>query len=159
MADAESYLAKLTKGKVVVACVNSPSSATVSGDQAAMAELEQLLAEEKVFARALNVRVAYHSHHMNAVAGEYRAALPTTLGTKRRFTDGVLYASPATGGRIADASAMGREHWIRNLLQPVEFLGALRNICLDPSPVSGQRTSWGPTVSLDMTHRSLVRIN
>ncbi|KAB2573735.1 Lovastatin diketide synthase mokB [Lasiodiplodia theobromae] len=131
--EAEPYLSKLRSGKVVVACVNSPSSVTVSGDQAAIAELEQQLTEEKVFARVLNIRVAYHSHHMNAVAADYRKALPESIGTKQTFKDNVLYSSPATGGRITDASKMGPEHWVRNVLQPVEFLDAFRSICLDPS--------------------------
>lgn len=129
--DAEPYLSKLSSGKVVVACVNSPSSVTVSGDQAAIAELEQQLTEEKVFARMLNVRVAYHSHHMNAVAADYRKALPKTIGKKHTFKDNVLYSSPTTGGRITDAADMGPEHWVTNLLQPVEFLDAFRSICRD----------------------------
>ncbi|KAL1623909.1 Type I Iterative PKS [Neofusicoccum ribis] len=130
--EAESYVSKLTSGKVVVACVNSPSSVTISGDQAAIAELEQKLTEEKVFARALKVPVAYHSHHMNTVADDYLKALRKNLRKERTFED-VVYTSPVTGDRIVDASEMGPEHWVRNMLQPVEFVDALRKICLDPS--------------------------
>ena len=48
-----------------VACVNSPTSVTLSGDVAALEELRAVLDERSVFARRLKVDVAYHSAHMN----------------------------------------------------------------------------------------------
>jgi acyl transferase domain-containing protein len=47
------FLASLTRGKAVVACSNSPSSVTVSGDEEAIDELHSILDGEKIFARKL----------------------------------------------------------------------------------------------------------
>lgn len=51
--EALPYLATLTKGKAVVACSNSPSSVTISGDETAIDELLLIMEEEKIFARKL----------------------------------------------------------------------------------------------------------
>jgi acyl transferase domain-containing protein len=51
--DSLPFLAALTKGKAVVACSNSPSSVTISGDEAAIDELHLILEEEKMFSRKL----------------------------------------------------------------------------------------------------------
>jgi acyl transferase domain-containing protein len=51
--EALPFLAALTKGKAVIACSNSPSSITISGDEAAIDELHSVLEGEKIFARKL----------------------------------------------------------------------------------------------------------
>lgn len=51
--DALPFLATLAKGKAVVACSNSPSSITISGDETAVDELHDILEGEKIFARKL----------------------------------------------------------------------------------------------------------
>lgn len=75
--DVERHLERLTCGfRAVVACINSPSSTTVAGDIEAIEELEALLKKtEGVFVRRLRVDTAYHSHHMEPIAMNYRQAL------------------------------------------------------------------------------------
>jgi len=51
--EALPYLAGLSKGKAVIACTNSLSSLTISGDEAAIDELHSILEEERIFARKL----------------------------------------------------------------------------------------------------------
>jgi acyl transferase domain-containing protein len=58
-----------------VACINSPSSTTITGDREAVERLQKALEEDSVFNRLLKVDTAYHSHHMNAVAPRYKEAL------------------------------------------------------------------------------------
>ncbi|EFY91093.1 polyketide synthase, putative [Metarhizium acridum CQMa 102] len=72
-----SYFDMLTEGngKAVVACVNSPQSATISGDADAVREMEDLCKQNGVFARRLGVQQAYHSHHMDPFADAYRERL------------------------------------------------------------------------------------
>ena len=131
--EAESFMSRMgTTGRTVVACVNSPSSVTISGDHNAIARLEERLTEEKIFVRALKVPVAYHSHHMNPVAEDYLAALQKVLRKERDFSN-VHYTSPVTGGTITDASSIGAEHWVHNMLQPVLFVDSLSAMCLSPS--------------------------
>ncbi|KAH8651356.1 reducing type I polyketide synthase [Xylariales sp. PMI_506] len=125
-------------GRAVVACVNSPSSVTISGDQTAVTEIEEKLVEDKVFVRPLKVPVAYHSHHMQPVAADYLSALKRVLQVRRNFKPDVIYSSPVTGGIISDASDIDPEHWVRNMLQPVEFVDSLSAIWLATS-ASGER--------------------
>ncbi|CAI7646256.1 unnamed protein product [Penicillium discolor] len=66
--EVEVYLASLSK-ELVIACENSPSSVTLSGPVAAIHEARDLFAEEKIFARELRTGMAYHSPHMEPVAG------------------------------------------------------------------------------------------
>ena len=131
--EAESFISRMgTTGRTVVACVNSPSSVTISGDHNAIARLEEKLTEDKIFVRALKVPVAYHSHHMNPVAEDYLAALKKVLRKEREFLN-VHYTSPVTGGTVTDASTIGPEHWVHNMLQPVLFVDSLNAMCLSSS--------------------------
>lgn len=120
-AEAESYISLLKSGKVVVACINSSSSVTISGDLPAILELESVLKEQNIFARKLIVEAAYHSHHMLSSANAYRDALQEHMTGEGSLND-VIYTSPMTGKRIFTADTLGPEHWIKNMLQPVEFL-------------------------------------
>ncbi|KAH8799346.1 putative polyketide synthase [Xylogone sp. PMI_703] len=127
--DALPYLSTLTKGKAGIACVNSPSSVTISGDTAAIDELQEILEEKKLFARKLAVEVAYHSHHMALVADEYEAALS---GIKIRETGDIEFYSSVYGKRI-DASELGPSYWVANMLGEVKFADSVRLLCLETS--------------------------
>ncbi|RYP69020.1 hypothetical protein DL771_006346 [Monosporascus sp. 5C6A] len=126
--DVEQYLERLTcDARAVVACVNSPSSTTVSGDIAAIEELETLLKAEDVFARRLRVDTAYHSHHMEPIAEYYRQALsemPREEPKTNRLAS-IAFASPVTGYRMTSTRALADpEHWVGSLVQPVQFVDA-----------------------------------
>lgn len=69
--DGQKYISAITSGQVVVACENSPSSITVSGDVQGPDQLESVLKRDNTFARRLKVDAAWHSHHMEAVADAY----------------------------------------------------------------------------------------
>nr|UWV21337.1 polyketide synthase 4 [Chaetomium globosum] len=142
--ETESYLRRLTQanGKAVVACINSPSSTTVSGDVSAVKELEELANIDGVFARRLRINTAWHSHHMVSVAEAYiesidRATTPAGKkdATARRDDDHlVAFSSPVTGGRISRMETLARSiHWADSLLRPVQFVDAFTDM------VMGQR--------------------
>lgn len=126
--DATPFIAGLTQGKVTVACINSPSSITVSGDSPAVTELEEILKAKGVFARKLDVEVAYHSHHMASVAQEYLATL-SEVKAQAVDTDIEFYSS-VTGQR-ADASELGASYWVENMVGQVRFAESLSNLCLE----------------------------
>lgn len=130
--DAEALISELKTGTVVVACVNSPVSVTASGDIEAIEELERRLAKDKVFARKVKAEAAYHSDHMLPIAPDYLASMSKTIAYKGDF-NGVIYSSPATGGRMKSAAELVPEHWVKNMLQPVLFDDSLRNLCIDLS--------------------------
>lgn len=130
--DIHSYIERTTSGKVVLACVNSPLSTTVSGDLQGINELEGYLTADKIFSRKLKVQVAYHSHHMLPIAKKYTAALEKVLQSDTSAElGGIIYSSPVSGERIKSATQLGPENWVRNMTQPVFFQDAFRSMCLE----------------------------
>ncbi|KAH0494008.1 hypothetical protein TgHK011_000645 [Trichoderma gracile] len=130
--DTEAYLRRLTTGgKAMVACVNSPSSTTVSGDFSAVEELEKLANADGVFARLLKVETAWHSHHMTAIANVYVEALDSVKRKNSSNESSIAYSSPVTGGRVANIEEVARpEHWVKSLVQPVQFVDAFTDMVL-----------------------------
>lgn len=104
-------------GKVTVACVNSPESTTISGDVAALEELQVALVEASVFNRRIKVDSAYHSHHMEVVAPSYLSSLDGLLTNETR--DGVAFFSSVTG--VRKTSGFGADYWVSNLVSQVKF--------------------------------------
>ncbi|KAF9873136.1 polyketide synthase [Colletotrichum karsti] len=125
-----SYLAEhgVDKGTVTVACVNSPSSVTLSGDLDAIERLEKQFAEEQIFARKLKVKSAYHSHHMLPMAEEYLKTLKDIIQPKLKWNK-IVYSSPVTGDLITTPDKLGPQHWVNNLLWPVLFSQSFEKMC------------------------------
>ncbi|KAJ5219498.1 hypothetical protein N7468_008702 [Penicillium chermesinum] len=140
---AEAYLQTTTSGRVVVACINSPDSVTLSGDLPALEEVASRLEQDNFFARKLKVPLAYHSHHMLLMAQEYTESLWYILPTTRSWT-GAVFSSPVTGGIITSPDILDPEHWTRNLTSPVLFAEALENMCFDGTSQSA------PTPQVDI---------
>ncbi|RWA09000.1 hypothetical protein EKO27_g6114 [Xylaria grammica] len=128
---AEAYLSNLESGRVVVACVNSPDSVTLSGDSLAINEVEARLTGDGVFARKLKVPLAYHSHHMMLMAEDYTTSLTKILPQDRQWDEGVLYSSPVSGKIVASPASLTPDHWVRNLTSPVLFSQSFENMCFD----------------------------
>ncbi|KAJ5893428.1 hypothetical protein N7495_005119 [Penicillium taxi] len=131
----EKYLKKVKNGEAKVACHNSPTSVTVSGDATAVEELEVLLNEANIFARRLRVRTAFHSHHMQPLYDPYLKGMREIgVGKEKRTLGPIIYASPTTGTRISSAAEIGNpEHWVKSMLSPVQFIDAFREMALDLS--------------------------
>ncbi|KAH6612883.1 hypothetical protein B0J18DRAFT_473798 [Chaetomium sp. MPI-SDFR-AT-0129] len=129
--EGKKWLPKIKAGKVVLACENSPSSITVSGDVDGIEELEATLKKENVFARRLKVDAAWHSHHMEAVADAYYAAMDGKIRpASEKLT--VAFSSPATGTRLGDIAEIGAPgHWVRSLTGPVRFVEAFTSMVFD----------------------------
>lgn len=126
-------LDELKDGDARIACFNSPSSLTISGDEPAITELEKNIQEKQVFNRRLQVDVAYHSHHMNLVAKEYQAAIrhvERPAPTKVRFHSSLL-------GRQVESSELDPSYWVQNLTCPVRFAEAVDDMV---KPVGEHRT-------------------
>lgn len=115
-------LVKAMPGRIVLACVNSPFSTTVSGDQDTVDEIATSLNKRGVFNRKLKLDTAYHSHHMHAVAQDYLSSL---VGLEHGDPHvGVDFYSSVTGTR--KTTDFGAEYWTQNLISPVKFDSALR---------------------------------
>ncbi|KAI0203707.1 polyketide synthase dehydratase-domain-containing protein [Astrocystis sublimbata] len=126
--EAAPYLEGLSKGRAVVACINSPRSVTISGDADAVDEVDKRIeaAGDGTFHRKLLVQAAYHSHHMRAVADNYRARLDgLEFGKEAEASqEEVTFISSVTGE--AKTSGFDAEYWTTNLRSPVLFLDAVQ---------------------------------
>jgi acyl transferase domain-containing protein/phospholipid N-methyltransferase len=121
------FMKQVTKGLVTIACVNSPNSTTISGDEIAIDELKEILDENSVFNRKLKVDNAYHSHHMMKVAASYLASCEhITVGLPHA---GVSFFSSVVGAR--KTTNFGPEYWIKNLTSRVRFSEALQRLIAD----------------------------
>ncbi|KAL3425313.1 polyketide synthase [Phlyctema vagabunda] len=120
-----SLIKTLRRGRATVACINSPSSVTVSGDSEAISELQEILEQKQMFNRKLRVDTAYHSHHMELVAEEYASEIRSTIPKKNSK---VTFHSSLIGNEIK-TSELGTDYWVQNLTCAVRFSEALQSMC------------------------------
>ncbi|KAF9884961.1 hypothetical protein FE257_000871 [Aspergillus nanangensis] len=131
----ESYLAPFQNHEVVIACHNSPSSVTLSGDADTLNTLQQELSEANVFARLIKTGgKAYHSPHMQPASERYEAlvrrarlALSTSLPKGSQSTT-VKMVSSVTNAILPDDARLDETYWSANLLSPVKFNQAMQTI-------------------------------
>jgi NADPH:quinone reductase-like Zn-dependent oxidoreductase/ubiquinone/menaquinone biosynthesis C-methylase UbiE/malonyl CoA-acyl carrier protein transacylase len=119
-------------GKAVVACVNSPVSVTLSGDELAIIELQKSLDRDGLFARRVVVDIAYHSHHMLSISENYRQSLSDLKVKPISERKAVEMISSVTGQSAAD-ERLDADYWVKNMLSRVEFSAALENVCTPQS--------------------------
>lgn len=136
-ADAIISETKFTTGIATVACVNSPSSVTVSGDVAALEELQIILEQKGVFNRRLKVDIAYHSSHMNAAMAEY-SRLIADIEPVRPVQETAIMVSSVTNTEV-DHELLGPYYWVRNLISPVLFADAVKEL-VQPLDGDGKNT-------------------
>lgn len=131
----QTWIERLTEGNLGIACVNSPSSVTLSGDVRAIDKLEHILKPTDIFARRLKVANAYHSSHMDVIAESYMQSMNNlhVLAGKR---DRTMHSSVT--GQSIDWSELGALNWVRNLVSPVLFYDALLDL-LRPTDSEGGR--------------------
>lgn len=121
---------KVTGGDITIACVNSPSSVTLSGDAEALEQLRVILEEHKVFARRLKVEVAYHSRHMSFAVPKYLSSIadidPRNPSNHDVASRPVMVSSVTV--QEAAPELLGTYYWVRNLVSPVLFSDALAEL-------------------------------
>jgi NADPH:quinone reductase-like Zn-dependent oxidoreductase/ubiquinone/menaquinone biosynthesis C-methylase UbiE len=132
---AQGYTSRATSGKVVVACINSPLSVTLSGDEVAINEVEEFLKADEVWCRKLKVRTAYHSHHMKAIAEDYLHSIGDIKPLDSQSS--ITMFSSVTGNKIA-AAQLGPSYWVENMLSPVRFSNAVAAL-LAPTDAKSRR--------------------
>ncbi|EHA19606.1 hypothetical protein ASPNIDRAFT_39026, partial [Aspergillus niger ATCC 1015] len=125
-ADAQEYLQTLPPESAVVACVNSPSSVTLSGNIEEINLLEKRLQADGCFARKLRVDTAYHSPHMRALADDYKTAIES-IQPVDKYNGSISMFSSVTK-ELLQAADLDASYWVRNLVSPVEFAAAVTKV-------------------------------
>ncbi|KAI8287374.1 Highly reducing polyketide synthase [Colletotrichum sp. SAR11_57] len=116
---------------VVIACENSPSSVTISGDAERVENVlsEIRAAHPEVLARLLKVEKAYHSHHMQEVGERYLSLTSPYMSNHMKAEDSEpLFFSSVTGMRLPEDEATDANYWRSNLESPVLFDAAVTSL-------------------------------
>lgn len=125
-ADVDSILNTHGTPRIVRACINSPTSVTISGDESEIDRLDKAAKEKSLFSRKLQTDVAYHSPYMLLVADHYRDCVGEI--TPRDLSQ-VDFHSSLLGRKLTSNSSLGADYWVQNLTCPVLFSDALESMC------------------------------
>lgn len=131
---AQSYIAQLPEPeKVVVACINSPSNTTISGQESQIKYLDQMLKDAGIFSRRLKVAAAYHSPQMQQIADDCRRHFANLEAGHHYHTSHstISMISTVTGEPLDGEHARNASYWVDNLISPVLFAPAIQRLCRD----------------------------
>lgn len=119
-------------GCLSVACFNSHTNTTISGSAPRVDAVCSKLHKEGVFARKLNVDMAYHSPYMEAGASWYMDHLQT-------IQKGISPPHPITMFSTVSGQAIHPDHlcrpqyWADNMVLPVKFFQAVQSLKMTAS--------------------------
>ena len=114
-------------GSIHIACINSPSNITLSGDQKSISTLHEALQEDGIFAQILKTGVAYHSPAMRPATSEYQALIGSLeAGDSNRGVAARMISSVT--GKIISSPVLSSEYWLDNLVSPVRFLDTFQTL-------------------------------
>lgn len=112
---------------LIAGCINSPRNVTVTGDEAQVNSLKSLLEKNLIFARKLQVDVAYHSPQMDVIAADYLLSIKD-LQRGDFAADVSTMISSVTGETLSLDDMQESEYWVKNTTLPVRFSDALIQI-------------------------------
>ncbi|KAI5457747.1 hypothetical protein BGZ63DRAFT_474832 [Mariannaea sp. PMI_226] len=130
-AEVKGIIKRLGLGNITVACENSPSSVTVSGDEVDIDALRSELEVQGLFNRKLRVDIGYHSSHMQLATNDYMTAIKDM--TPKPKQGDVAFYSALLGAR-SDKASFIPQYWVDNLTMPVLFSSALHDLCVESEP-------------------------
>ncbi|KAI5867271.1 KR domain-containing protein [Durotheca rogersii] len=131
-AEAVSPYLEGVKDKVVVACHNSPSGVTLSGDAGALEEVRVELTKKEIFARVVKTNgKAYHSHHMAPVSAKYEKLVRAAKKYAKfdpATPSSAKMVSSVTNRVLPEMATLDETYWSKNLRSPVLFNQAVQTI-------------------------------
>lgn len=107
-----------------IAACNAPSNVTMSGDLGSIVKAKEILDEDGVFARQLQVHVAYHSHHMARCAKAYKNCLTLmNIRPQSPRNDCIWYSSVHENVDLLQEPLdhLSGGYWVDNMAKPVLF--------------------------------------
>ena len=115
--------------EIHIACVNSPSNVTLSGNAADIDTVKKHLDSDGIFAQKLSTGIAYHSPAMQQLVSEYLSCIGTLEQGSAGKND-ILMVSTVTGEPVSRTTVSDSQYWVDNLVSPVRFHDALRYLVL-----------------------------
>jgi acyl transferase domain-containing protein len=143
--------------EVVLACENSSSSLTISGDkdivQNTIAKI--LINSPDALARRLKVEIGYHSHHIANIGELYENLIQKEFaGANHKLT--IPFYSSVTRNTYLHSEGLGASYWRENLESPVLFYGAAKSL-LAPSRPGPVMLEVGPHSALQGPLRQMFK--
>lgn len=141
---AEELVAKYP-GQISVGAINSPTSVTLSGEAAPLAEVVAALDERNIFCRMLDVNYAFHSPQIDPFQKEMRSSVEGI-----HPQNGTTTVVSTVSGKTAGEGDYGPDYWAENIRKPVRFASAVQALTamggrtfveLSPHPVLGVSVS------------------
>ncbi|KAB2571139.1 PKS-NRPS hybrid synthetase psoA [Lasiodiplodia theobromae] len=112
------------EGRLTVAASNAASSVTLSGDEDAIDQAEEIFKDESKFARKLRVDTAYHSFHMVPCSKPYLEALDACKVQVGEATATTWFSSVVPGTKMSKET-LGSQYWVDNMKNTVLFSQAV----------------------------------
>ncbi|WP_277182759.1 type I polyketide synthase [Caballeronia sp. BR00000012568055] len=140
-------------GCVEIAAINGPNTITLAGETAAIEAIAAELARREIFNRVLNVEVPYHSHLMEPILGELKAA----LNPIKANLPAIPTVSTVTG-RYFDGPAFDAHYWRQNVRRSVAFMDAIQTL-LDDGFVTFVEVGPHPVLASALRDCAKVRAN
>ncbi|KAF3056229.1 Lovastatin diketide synthase LovF [Daldinia childiae] len=143
---------------VVVACHNSPTSTTLSGDRESVERLKEIFDEKKIFARMLKTNgKAYHSYHMKDVAARYMEFLEKEPGQISNSLAKVpMFSTVRTEKLNYTEGRIPGSYWVDNLTSPVLFNQGIQSM-LNEMPEINLLVEVGPHSALSGPIRQICQ--
>ncbi|KAI3322568.1 putative polyketide synthase [Xylariaceae sp. AK1471] len=140
-----------------IACHNSPNSATISGDAAAVQSVIDRIRNvyAGVLVKVLPVDKAYHSSHMAEIGEGYRSLINQKFHERRPK---VPFYSSVTGNFMKRGETLGSRYWQANLESPVLFHEAINAILKDTVGQNVLFLEVGPHSTLAAPLRQICQI-
>ncbi|CAI7624844.1 unnamed protein product [Penicillium glandicola] len=152
----QPYIDKLSKElevvNLIVGCINSPKSVTVTGEVSQLDSLKIILDKDNILCRRLKVNLAYHSSQMKEVAALYQAALGELEVGYSGHRNSPEMASSVTGDWIDPGEVCRAAYWVKNMVSPVRFSDGLTTLCSGSSPNSHKRLDGSHRRTRDIDH-------
>ena len=111
---------------VSIAAINSPCSTTIAGMSGEISQIVGTLEKMQIFAKLLQVDIAYHSYQMDSLESQFLKGLERIEPSKPSIP---LY-STVTGKSVSNG-LMDANYWWRNIRQPVLFEHAVSSLIND----------------------------
>ncbi len=108
------------QGRVSLAAINSPSSATLSGEPESLEQISWSLEQKGIFCKFLQVNYAFHSAQMEPIRGNLLESLD---GLQPRHP--VLPIISTVTGKPMEGRCFDRDYWWQNVRQRVRFAEAV----------------------------------
>jgi acyl transferase domain-containing protein/acyl carrier protein len=116
---------------VALAANNSPNLCVVSGNQGAIAHLQQRLETAGITCRLLHTSHAFHSPMMTAVQEPFLEVVKTV----KLHSPQINFISNVTGTWITTTQATDPTYWAKHLRQTVQFSAGLSELIKEPQRI------------------------